>query len=125
MRHGEYYMLREYHRWPSRHLGRDMEVLTFGHAGTPMVVFPTSMGTFFDYEDRGMVAAVADKINAGLLRLVCVTTLDTETFYSRHVPPRMRVDPSAIVPPIAATRDVPSQSTNLPVRHESHSPHGP
>ena len=39
--------------------------------------------------------------------------------------PRMRVEPSAIVPPIAATRDVPSHSTNLPVRHESHSPHGP
>jgi esterase/lipase superfamily enzyme len=69
-----------------------MELLSFGHAGFPMVVFPTSMGAFFDYEDRGMVAAVADKISAGALRLVCVTTLDSETFYARGVPPRPRID---------------------------------
>lgn len=85
-------MLREYHRWPSRHLGREMELLTFGHGGMPLVVFPTSMGAFFDYEDRGMVAAVADKIDAGILRLVCVTTVDNETFYARQVPPRVRID---------------------------------
>lgn len=69
-----------------------MELLAFGHAGLPMVVFPTSMGAFFDYEDRGMVAAVADKINAGMLRLVCVATLDSETFYARQAPPRARID---------------------------------
>jgi len=69
-----------------------MQLLSFGHAGVPMVVFPTSMGAFFDYEDRGMVAAVADKIDAGVLRLICVTTLDSETFYARGRPPRPRVD---------------------------------
>jgi esterase/lipase superfamily enzyme len=85
-------MVREYHRWASRHLGREMELLTFGHAGLPVVVFPTSMGAFFDYEDRGMVAAVADKIDAGMLRLICVATLDSETFYARQAPPRARID---------------------------------
>jgi len=69
-----------------------MELLSFGHAGFPMVVFPTSMGAFFDYEDRGMVAAVADKMEAGVLRLVCVATLDSETFYARGAPPRPRID---------------------------------
>ena len=85
-------MRREYHRRPSHHLGREMELLAFGHAGMPMIVFPTSMGAFFDYEDRGMVAAVADKIDAGLLRLICVTTIDAETFYARRAEPRDRLD---------------------------------
>ena len=85
-------MRREYHRWPSHHLGRDMELLAFGHAGMPMIVFPTSMGAFFDYEDRGMVAAVADKIDAGLLRLICATPIDAETFYARRAAPRDRLD---------------------------------
>ena len=49
-------MQRDHHRWFSHQLGRDMELLTFGHAGQPMVVFPTSMGAFFEYEDQGMVA---------------------------------------------------------------------
>src|SRR5215470_12949839 len=85
-------MRRDYYRWSSPHLSREMELLAFGHGGLPMVVFPTSMGAFFDYEDRGMVSAVAEKIEAGVLRLVCVTTLDSETFYARQVPPRMRID---------------------------------
>jgi esterase/lipase superfamily enzyme len=69
-----------------------MELLAFGHAGVPMVVFPTSLGAFFDYEDRGMVAAISDKIESGLVRLLCVTTLDNETFYARHAAPRARID---------------------------------
>ena len=39
-------MHREYQRWFSRTLGRDMEMLVFGHSGRPVIVFPTSMGTF-------------------------------------------------------------------------------
>ena len=46
-------MNREYHKWYSPYLGREMELLVFGHGGTPLVVFPTSMGRFFDYEERG------------------------------------------------------------------------
>ena len=49
-------MQREHHKWYSEHLGRDMEMLVFGHAGTPVLVFPTSMGKYFEYEDRGMVS---------------------------------------------------------------------
>jgi hypothetical protein len=44
---------REHHRWHSPSLGRDMELLVFGHAGARMLVFPTSMGRFFEWEDRG------------------------------------------------------------------------
>ena len=46
-----------------------MELLVFGHAGLPVLVFPTSGGRFFDFEDRGMVAALANKIDAGQLQL--------------------------------------------------------
>jgi len=49
-------------------------------------VFPTSMGAFFEYEDRGMVAALAPKIDGGQLRLFCIETIDNETFYSRRHP---------------------------------------
>ena len=69
-----------------------MELLVFGHGGQPMIVFPTSMGAFFEYEDRGMIAAVADKIEHGALQLICVSTLDTETFYAKDRHPRARID---------------------------------
>ena len=58
-------MHRDHHKWFSRSLNRDMELLVFGHAGPPMIVFPTSMGAFFEYEDRGMIDALADKLEHG------------------------------------------------------------
>lgn len=85
-------MHREYQRWFSRTLGRDMEMLVFGHSGRPVIVFPTSMGAFFEYEDRGMVGALSDKIDAGELQLFCVSTLDKETFYAKMVSPRDRIN---------------------------------
>ena len=45
-----------------------MELLVFGHDGTKVLVFPTSMGRFFEYEDNKMIAAVADRIDAGQLQ---------------------------------------------------------
>jgi esterase/lipase superfamily enzyme len=83
-------MRRDYHAWHSPTLDRDMDLLVFGHGGTPYFVFPTSMGSFFEYEDRGMVAALADKINGGALQLFCVQTVDSESFYSSR-PGRDRI----------------------------------
>jgi esterase/lipase superfamily enzyme len=83
-------MRRDYHTWHSPVLGRQMELLVFGHAGRPLFVFPTSMGSFFEYEDQGMIAALAGKLEAGAVQLFCVQTLDGETFYSRR-PPRERI----------------------------------
>ena len=38
-----------------------------------------------------MVAQVADKIEAGHLQLVCVDSVDAESWYNRDVPPRWRI----------------------------------
>jgi esterase/lipase superfamily enzyme len=85
-------MHREYHRWYSRHLGHDMELLVFGHAGAPYLVFPTSMGAFFEYEDRGMVGALADKFRGGALQLYCVSSIDRDSWYNRGAHPRHRIE---------------------------------
>jgi esterase/lipase superfamily enzyme len=72
-------MTRDYHRWYSRSLDRDMELLVFGHGGPPVVVFPSSMGAFFEFEDRGMVDAVRQKLDNGWLQLYCVSSVDSES----------------------------------------------
>jgi esterase/lipase superfamily enzyme len=84
-------MNREYLKNYSQELHRDMEALVFGHAGTPLVVFPTSMGKFFEYEDRGMIGALAGQIDAGELQVFCPDAVDTESWYNRHVHPRIRI----------------------------------
>lgn len=69
-----------------------MELLVFGHGGPPVVVFPSSMGAFFEYEDRGMVGALAHKLEHGHLQLYCVSSVDSESWYSRRVHPRQRIE---------------------------------
>lgn len=84
-------MNREYHKQFSNRLAREMELLIFGHAGLPVLVFPTSGGRFFEFEDRGMIAAVAGKIEAGFLQFFCVDSVNDESWYNRHAPPRQRL----------------------------------
>jgi esterase/lipase superfamily enzyme len=84
-------MNREYHKWRSTRLGREMELLVFGHAGLPVLVFPTSGGRFYEFEDRGMVAAVAGKIDAGHLQFFCVDCVNDESWYNRLALPRQRI----------------------------------
>ena len=84
-------MHRSHHKWYSRSLNRDMDLLVFGHAGPPMIVFPSSMGAFFEYEDRGMISALSGKLEHGALQLYCVSSVDSESWYNRHLHPRQRV----------------------------------
>ena len=51
-------MHREHRQWHSPALGRTMELLVFGHAGTPLITFPSSMGRFYEWEDFGMIEAL-------------------------------------------------------------------
>ncbi|HRX05449.1 MAG TPA: esterase, partial [Anaerolineae bacterium] len=76
-------MNREYHRWYSPSLGRDMEMLIFGHAGARLLVFPTSKGKFYEWEDRGMMEAMGEAIENGWLQVFCVDSVDEESWYAR------------------------------------------
>lgn len=60
-----------------------MELLIFGHAGARALVFPTSMGRFYEWEDRGMTQALGEHLERGWLQLYCVDSVDAESWYAR------------------------------------------
>jgi esterase/lipase superfamily enzyme len=84
-------MNRQYHKWYSHRLGRDMELLVFGHAGDRVLVFPTRQGRFFDYESWGIVDAVRHRVEAGQLQLFCVDSYDSESLYAAGLAPWDRI----------------------------------
>lgn len=84
-------MQREYHKWFSPALARDMELLAYGHSGMPLLVFPSSMGRFFEYEDRDMIGNLSPRIESGELQVFCVDSVDRESWYNRHAHPRDRI----------------------------------
>ena len=84
-------MKREYHKWFSKHLGREMELLIFGHAGEPVLFFPTRTARFYDYEDWQVIDALQKKIDAGCIQVYCLDSVDRESFYAKDVPPAERI----------------------------------
>jgi esterase/lipase superfamily enzyme len=84
-------MRRDYGSWFSPALGRTMEYLWFGDRGRPLLLFPTSMGRFYQNEDFGLVGALTDKVDAGHLQIVCVDSVDAESWYNTAAPPRDRL----------------------------------
>jgi esterase/lipase superfamily enzyme len=83
-------MLREYSSWISSRLNRRMEFLWFGHGGRPVLIFPTSMGRFYQNEDFSLVAALSDKIERGEIQVVCADSVDEESWYNKSIHPADR-----------------------------------
>jgi esterase/lipase superfamily enzyme len=79
-------MQRVYNKWFSPALQRDMELLVFGHTGTPVLFFPTRTARFYDYENWRIIEALQSKIESGFLQVFCVDSVDIESFYSNLHP---------------------------------------
>lgn len=84
-------MKREYHKWYSPNLEKEMELLIFGHAGAKVLFFPPRMGRFYDYENWNIIAALEDKINNGYLQIFCIDSVDLESFYNSFSHPGYRI----------------------------------
>ncbi|MEM7801585.1 MAG: alpha/beta hydrolase-fold protein [Chloroflexota bacterium] len=75
-------MRRRYDKIYSPAIGQEMEVLSFGHYGEPVIAFPSGGGSFFDFENNGMVEALAPLIEGGRIKLYCPPSLDHHSWLS-------------------------------------------
>ena len=70
---------------------RDVELgpgrlIAYGRWGRPVVAFPSQQGARWDWEDRGLVGALAGLIDAGRLKLYCVDSFDSWSWYDQTLP---------------------------------------
>ncbi|HEY0417119.1 MAG TPA: alpha/beta hydrolase-fold protein [Gaiellaceae bacterium] len=61
-------------------------VITYGHYGRPVVAFPSENGGAADWEERGMVDAVASLLEGGRLKLYCIPSFDHESWTRDDLP---------------------------------------
>jgi esterase/lipase superfamily enzyme len=61
-------------------LDRPGTLIRYGHWGRPVVVFPTELGRAWEYEENGMVGALASLIDDGRIKLYCVDSFDHMTW---------------------------------------------
>ncbi|MDR2465437.1 MAG: transposase [Streptococcaceae bacterium] len=61
-------------------LGREMYFNVYGHAGKPIIVFPSSGGSHNEYADFGMIEACQSWIDRGLVRFYTPQSIDSESW---------------------------------------------
>ena len=67
-------------------IGAAGSVVSYGHGGRPVLVFPSEQGRATDFADNGMVGAVEELVEAGRVTLYCVESYDGESWAARHLP---------------------------------------
>ncbi|MBF0805239.1 MULTISPECIES: esterase family protein [unclassified Streptococcus] len=64
----------------SHELGRDMHMNHYGHAGIPVIVFPSSGGSHNEFYDFGMINASQRFIDEGKVQFFTVSSIDNESW---------------------------------------------
>ena len=67
-------------------IGAAGQVVAYGHWGRPLLAFPSEQGSASDWEDRGMIDAIAGLLEAGRVKLYCVSSYDSESWHAPGVP---------------------------------------
>jgi esterase/lipase superfamily enzyme len=74
------------------HLMREhIDLVTYGHWGYPVLLFPTSLGDARQYHDKGLIDSVTERINNGELKIYSVATIDQQSFYSPDLPANAKI----------------------------------
>ncbi len=84
-------MKEEYFKWHSANLDRQVEILVFGHSGYPIVLFPTSRGSFHENRDMGLIESARWYIEQGLIQIYCPESNDRNSFYNKGVHPHHKI----------------------------------
>ena len=81
----------EYFKWQSPITGTETELLTFGHSGIPVIIYPTSMGSYNQNKDFKLIDSVAWFVDSGLVKIYCPSSIDNQSFYNDDIHPAHRI----------------------------------
>jgi len=81
----------EFIKWHSPILGLETEMLVFGHSGLPIIIYPTSMGSYNQNKDFGLIKSVESFVNNGLVKIYSPSSVDEYSFYNKNIHPADRI----------------------------------
>jgi len=97
----------EYHKWHSPAIGKDLEMLVFGHGGQPVILYPTSKGSYYQNKDMGLIDAVSWFLENGQVKIYCPDSIDALSWYNKSVHPSIRAYNHSCYDKLIATEIVP------------------
>ena len=80
----------QHHELYSHAIGAAGVVASYGHYGRPLLAFPSEGGRAYDWQDNGMIDAIGDLLEAGRVKLYCVSSFDSQSWSNQSIPLEQR-----------------------------------
>ena len=78
--------------WFSQNLGMEMPIVSYGHAGPPLLMFPTAAADYLEYERFQLIDAVKHHIEAGRLRAYSINSVNRYSLLNEKAPPHVKAE---------------------------------
>ena len=85
-------MERRITQWFSQNLGMEMPIVAYGHAGPPLLMFPTAAADYLEYERFLLVDAIKHHIEAGRVRAYSINSVNRYSLLNEQASPQVKAE---------------------------------
>ncbi len=78
-------------KWWSSQLQRPMPIAIYGHFGFPLLLFPTAMADFLEYERFGLIEVLRPWIEQGVCKVYTIDSINADSWLNPAVPGSERI----------------------------------
>jgi esterase/lipase superfamily enzyme len=73
-------------KWHSPILGQEMPIVTYGHSGRPLLLFPTAAADYLENERFWLVKSIEPQIRAGRIRVFSIDSINRQAWMDKNLP---------------------------------------
>src|SRR5947208_9408002 len=85
-------MRRDTTSWYSHNLGMEMPLVAYGHAGYPLLMFPTAAADYLEYERFHLIDTIKPFIDAGQLRAYSINSVNRYSLLNKQASPQWKAE---------------------------------
>ena len=78
--------------WYSHNLGMEMPLVAYGHAGFPLLMFPTAAADYLEYERFLLVDAIKELIEGGRVRAYSINSVNRYSLLNDKASPPLKAE---------------------------------
>jgi esterase/lipase superfamily enzyme len=76
--------------WFSSNLAMEMPIVAYGHAGYPLLMFPTAAADYLEYERFHLIDSIRHHIEAGRVRAYSINSVNRYSLMNDKAPPQLK-----------------------------------
>ena len=78
--------------WFSQNLDIEMPLVAYGHAGYPLLMFPTAAADYLEYERFHLIEAIQPFIEHGHIRAYSINSINRYSLFNDQMPPQLKAE---------------------------------